>query len=75
MANLEPVGHRIEKIKEGDVIFYYKENESFGSPVPVHVTECNNDGSFQVRGNDGGGGMLRHDHAYRRALNDDKQTM
>lgn len=68
MDDLEPIGRRLERVKAGDTIFYYPEGKSFASPVPVVVSECNGDGTYQVRNTDGGGGMLRHDRCYRKPI-------
>jgi len=67
MSDLEPIGRRTtEPVKTGDIVYYYQEGKSFAAPVPVKVTECNGDGTYQVRGDNGPGGMLRHDHIYRK---------
>lgn len=63
--NLEPIGRRLERVKAGDTVYYYPEGKPFASAVPVKVTECNGDGTYQVKGDKGPGGMLRHDHMYR----------
>jgi len=62
--NLEPIGRRLDPVKVGDTVYYYPEGKPFPSPVATKVTECNGDGTYQVK-NDRSSGMLRHDHMYR----------
>lgn len=67
MKDLEPIGRRhSDPVKPGDTVYYYPEGQSWPTPVATKVTECNGDGTYQVRGDKGPGGMLRHDHMYRK---------
>ena len=65
MDNLESIGGRSDPVRVGDTVYFYREGKSFQPPVAVKITECNGDGTYQVKGENGPGGMLRHDHIYR----------
>ncbi len=64
--NLEPIGKRLDPVKKGDTVYYYREGKPFSAAVRAVVTECNGDGTYQVKSDrNNNGGMLRHDHMYR----------